>query len=59
MEYLVYIIIGLYIWEVYLETHWYSCSLYNKYVSFKNTYLLGVKNKLVLWKDFIKAKVKS
>ncbi len=59
MEYLVYIIIGLYIWEVCLETHWYSCSLYNKYVSVKNTYLLGVKNKLVLWKDFIKAKVKS
>ena len=51
MEYLVYIIVGLYIWEVYLETHWYSCSLYNKYIS--------VKNKLVLWKDLIKAKVKS
>ena len=23
MEYLVYIIVGLYVWEVYLETHWY------------------------------------
>ena len=24
MEYLLYIIIGLYVWEVYLETHWYT-----------------------------------
>jgi len=24
MEYLLYIIIGLYVWEVYLETHWYA-----------------------------------
>ena len=24
MEYLLYIIIGLYVWEVYLETHWYK-----------------------------------
>ena len=24
LEYLLYIIIGLYVWEVYLETHWYA-----------------------------------
>ena len=24
MEYLVYIVVGLYVWEVYLETHWYN-----------------------------------
>ena len=34
MEYLVYIIIGLYVWEVYLETHWYKLkdSVSNKVV---------------------------
>ena len=48
MEYLLYIIVGLYIWEVYLETHWYSCSLYNKYINVKNKFI-----------DFIKTKVKS
>jgi hypothetical protein len=24
MEHLLYIIIGLYVWEVYLETYWYK-----------------------------------
>lgn len=28
MEYLLYIIIGLYVWEVYLETHWYKSKDY-------------------------------
>jgi|TARA_R110000851_G_scaffold278198_1_gene431277 hypothetical protein len=50
MEYLVYIIVGLYVWEMYLENHWYTSSLYNK--------CLNVKNKLIEWKDIIKAKVK-
>lgn len=47
MEYLVYIIIALYIWEVYLETHWYTCSLYHKYINVKSIVI-----------DFIKAKLK-
>ena len=36
MEYLVYIIIGLYIWEVYLETHWYKLkdSIINNYICY-------------------------
>jgi hypothetical protein len=32
MEYLVYIIIGLYVWEMYLESHWYN--LYYNCISF-------------------------
>ena len=31
MEYLIYIIIGLYVWEVYLETHWYKLKDYSVY----------------------------
>ena len=31
MEHLIYIIIGLYVWEVYLETHWYKLKDYLEY----------------------------
>ncbi len=33
MEHLIYIIIGLYVWEVYLKSYWYTL-----YYSITNTY---------------------
>jgi hypothetical protein len=33
LEHLIYIIIGLYVWEVYLESYWYTL-----YYSIINTY---------------------
>ena len=45
MEYLLYIIVGLYIWEVYLETHWYKLKD-------------EVKVKVLRLRDIIKDRVK-
>jgi hypothetical protein len=52
MEYLVYIIIGLYVWEVYLEMHWYllwdsiKTTPVRKAILFKRKVVQWIKSRL-------------